>query len=393
LDGNLRDFYGLIFQKGPLTIGKLVELTNTPRTTVNRIINALLSSDLICPVGSEKSTGGRRPLLYTVNPKGLYTIGIDLSRSHVHLLLCNALLEPQWTEHIPITRRSTPDTLLERICHSLLKTIQSHQIPPERLVGLGIGSVGPLDIEKGILLDSTNFPAPGWKQIPLKAFFAEKLQLPVFVRSGASMAVVGESIRGTGRDLENLVYVNIGIGIRCGVMVNKSLLQPKGDTEGAYGHMIVEAAGRPCYCGGFGCIESYASIPAIIAQFQRELRKGKASTINGIGPEEEPEIQDICLAVEEGDPLAAYIIQDAAAYMGIYLANIVNTLHPQGVIIGGALPEMSPLFFRRAVETARQKIYPPMQANVHFAKSPLGRDVIALGAAALVFSQNIQGRI
>ncbi|MGI6704840.1 MAG: ROK family protein [Clostridia bacterium] len=376
-----------------MTIGKLVELTNTPRTTVNRIISALLSSDLICPVGSEESTGGRRPLLYTVNPKGLYTIGIDLSRSHVHLLLCKAQFEPQWTEHIPITRKSSPHILLERISHTLLETIQTHRIPPERLIGLGIGSVGPLDIEQGILLDTANFPAPGWKHIPLKAFFEEKLQLPVLVRSGASMAVVGESIRGTGRDLENLVYVNIGMGIRCGVMVNKSLLQPKGDTEGAYGHMVVEAAGRPCYCGGFGCIESYASIPAILNQFQKELKKGKQSTISSIGSEEGPEIQDICFAAEEGDPLAAYIIQDAAVYMGIYLANIVSTLHPQEVIIGGALPEMSPLFHTRAVETARQKLYPPMQANVHFTKSPLGRDVIALGAAALVLSQNIQGRI
>ncbi len=382
---------GIVQKSGPLTITNLMEITQIPRTTLNRSVKELLDSGLIKQEGVETATGGRPSAIFSVNAEGLYIVGVELSHANIHVLICDALLEPLWIADFAIVDKSTPGEVFSQVFDSLERNLAEVVEDQRRLLGIGIGSVGPLDLKQGILMGGAGFPGPSWSNVNLRTLFESRFRTPVYISNGASAAVMCEYVRYAASDVHSLIFLNVGVSVRCGVISGDTLLTGDGDMEGAYGHLIIQPGGRSCYCGKYGCIESYATAPAIAKALRRELRMGKASTVLEARDIEGVQFQDVCDAAKNGDTLCVEALRSAATHMGLIVANIINVLRPEVVVLGGTVPDRCPDYFTWTVETAEKMVYNPGFKKCHFTTPRMRHNTIAAGAAALVLLSAMKG--
>lgn len=392
LDDNALWMLGNIQKHGPITITSLMEITQTPRTTLNRSIRELLECGLIKQEGLETATGGRPSAIFSINEDGFYTVGAELSHANIHVLICDALLEPLWIADFAIVDKSTPDDVFSKVFTALESNLAEVVTDRRRLLGIGIGSVGPLDLERGMMLNASSFPNPGWRNLNLRSLFEDRFDVPVYISNGASAAAMCEYVRYVTSDIHSLVFFNVGVSVRCGVISSDTLLTGDGDREGAYGHLIIMPGGRPCYCGKYGCVEAYATAPAIVRAFKHEIRIGKTSSLVGSKSLDRIQFTDICDAAKNNDGLCVEVLRDAATYMGLVMANIINVLTPQVIVLGGTVPDRCPDYFEWAVETAKKMIYNPGQVRCQFTTPRMGHNTIAAGAAAMVLLSAMKGK-
>jgi predicted NBD/HSP70 family sugar kinase len=388
---NLKRIYRLIQKYGPISKSTLIERTGLKQSTCARLIEELLQAGLIIESGFGESSGGRKPLMYQIQPDHFYVIGVDISRTHTKVLLMDLNLTVKEEAKLLMDQQSTPDVTIRFIENQIENMLERQQIDISRILGIGIGAVGPLDREHGMIINPLHFPAFGWENVPVCRMLAETFHTTVLLDNGANTAVLGEYRNGLWREVDSLVYNLTGIGFRCGVLTRGQVVRGPVDMEGAFGHVVVDVHGRKCTCGAYGCLETYATILAIREEVIRYLKRGKPSLLNDrVLDAEQVDFQDICWAVKENDPLCCDVIVDAAYHYGIGLSNMIYLIHPEMIILGGALVTEMDLFYRVATETAlkRVKLYPGYE--VKFGRGSLGENAVAVGAGCMVLDYYLQ---
>jgi predicted NBD/HSP70 family sugar kinase len=363
---------------------RLEEMTGLKLTTLNRAVNWLLQREIICADESGESSGGRKPLLFSINPKAGYMIGIDISRLYTRIALLDMNCNVIRSNVFGMSEKSTPDVILQKIYDAVLNFCAD--IQKDKVLGIGIGVVGPIEREKGIIRNPENFPAKGWKDIPLKELLESKTGFKVIVESGANAAVFGEFCNGYGKEFNSMAYIISGVGLRLGIIANGKLVNNISGNEGELGHITVDIDGVPCSCGNRGCLEMYTSTNTILECFIDELKKGKTSlvaekleynisTIN---------LDNFCEAVRENDETAVAIVKNAAHYFSAGIANIINIAKPELVILGGAFIIKCDLFYHLSTEMALQKLQRYSSIRVKFSKGELEENAVLVGAANLM---------
>lgn len=378
-----KKIFGLLLHKGALTKGNLTELSGLKLTTLNRMMQPLQDVGLMIQSEIGESTGGRKPVLYDVNPKKYYVVGIDISRTYTQVVLTNLKMEPVEKYRFEMNQESTPEFTLQLIQHWFEETSQKWKSRNGSIVGIGIGTVGPLDRSNGIILNPANFEARGWENIPLRFILEERLKVPVIIDNGANAAVLAETYYGIGKGIRNVIYIHCGIGIRTGVISSGVFVRNINDTEDAFAHMIVDVDGEECRCGNHGCIERYSSIYAITETFIAQTKKDKLHRMQI--PVEQVTYTDICKAAEENEPVAKQVLQNAAVIMGNGLANLIQLLNPGIVVLSGPLINHSKLFYEECIEIALRKSNVTKERNIVFSRGGhFHENAIAIGSAALV---------
>ncbi len=383
--------FSLIQKKGPITKSELLLITNMKLTSLNRFMQPLEEQQLIIEVGTGKSTGGRKPTLYDVIPQKYYFAGVDISRTYTQVVITNLKMQVLLEQQFPMTEFDTPQKTVKMIA-DIIAIFKQTSTDEAMLLGVGLGTIGPLDREEGVILNPMNFSASGWRDTPIKKILEKELNLPVFVDNGANTAVIAEYLFGGGRNCNNIAYFNCGIGIRTGVISSGTIVRTINDAEDAFGHMIIDVDGEPCCCGNYGCIECYSSIPAITEKFISALKKGRTSNITK--PIQEIAYMDICSVAEQKDELAREVIISAATILGAGLANYINLLNPHLVILSGPLIKHSELFYQVCTNVALKKYYLKEESKIIFSKGGHFKDcAIAVGAAAMVIENCINNKI
>lgn len=378
----------LVQKQGPLTKSRLAGLTGMKQTTLNRAVEMLRSCGILVESGIGESTGGRRPCLYTVNPLRFAAIGIDISRTYTRVVITDLCMHIRYARDFPMEPSHTPQKTVDAVAEIIAEGIDTLGLEKPYILGAGVGTVGPLDRREGRLASPLNFPAAGWENVPIQSMLEARLELPVSIDNGVNMSVLAEYLFGTGKGYRSVSYFNCGVGIRAGAISSGMIVRSINDMEDAFGHMIVDVDGEICSCGNYGCIECYSSIPSIIRKFTAAVKKGRTSRIR----KELDEItyQDICTAASEGDDLAREMISGAAAILGAGLANYINLLSPELIILSGPLISHSELFFNMSVETASRKYYARDTRKVIFSRGGcFGDNAISLGAAAMVVEKHL----
>ncbi|MDK2810474.1 MAG: hypothetical protein PWR27_1183 [Petroclostridium sp.] len=386
LNKESRTVFSLIQKKGPLTKSELLLITKMKLTSLNRFMQPLEDKKLIVQVGIGESTGGRKPVVYDVNPLQYYVIGIDISRTYTQIVISNLKMEILNQQQFTMTQSFTPEKTAKAISHIIKNMLGQLSIDRSMILGAGVGTIGPLDRKKGIILNPKNFAAPGWVNVPIKQILEQELQLPVVIDNGANTAVLAESLFGCGKDFENIAYFNCGIGIRTGAISGGTIVRTINDAEDAFGHMVIDVDGELCSCGNYGCVEAYSSILSITNKFMSAIKKGRTSIISK--PLETIGYIDICNAAEKKDELARETIINAATILGTGLANYINLLSPDLVILSGPLVKHSELFYEVCTQVAIKKYYLKQENKMVFSKGGDFKDnAIAVGAAAAVVEQ------
>ena len=372
----LKMVYQIIHQYGPITKTDLIRMTSLKPTTLVRMIDELLQDRFIEEFGYADSSGGRPPVLYRSIPDRYFLIGIDLSRTSVKVILLNLAFEKLDGVLFPMTSTSTPQKTMDQIIEVIQDLLEKHQIPKDLLLGIGIGSVGPLDRKNGIILNPNGFPGPGWINVAIVDRLQEVIPVKIMLENGANTAVLAEYQMNRG-PYQNILYCISGAGLRCGVIVNGRLMEPQTGDATAFGHMIINLHGKECFCGKKGCLASYISLESIRSEWIRRQKE--------IEDVDRLTMDDVLKLIKRADPLIIEIILDSAYYYGVGLANMVNSLHPDLVVLSGPLIDEVPDYFESIVNTARQYIFPQGTRVVHFSKGTM-RDAAAIGAAMHLFS-------
>lgn len=385
-----RELIGIVRRNGVVSKQTLLEDSGFAGSTLTRVLDELVAQELLREVGLGESTGGRRPILYQVNPDFGYTFGLEISRTLSRLVLVDMhhriLSSAVWN----MNEDMNPQRLIDLVAQAAHAWLDLHAIAREKVLGVGIGAVGPLDRQKGMILEPLYFPNPNWRNVPICALAEERLGFSAYLDNGANTALLGEYWADSDRR-QHLLYVHAGIGIRSAMMTGGSIVYGAVDMEGSVGQMIVEADGiaHREQGGNFGALESYVSIYGLERRAAAALKRGRQSRLAAAVSPETVTFLMIAEAAETGDPLAEELFADAAAYFGIGLANLLNVLHPEKVFLGGPIVSGHPQFFDWAVRTALERTYHAPAYQVEFSRGKLGESAIAAGAAVMVINKLI----
>lgn len=374
----------LIQENGPLSKSQLIQLTKMKLSTLNRAIQPLVDENLIIETEVGQSTGGRRPVLYDINPIRYYIVGVDISRTYIQIVITN--FKMRIISQNLLSLSGSPEETVKLISGNIDEMMRKLSIDKPSILGIGIGTVGPINRQKGIMTTPQNFPAKDWVNVPLKKMMELETGLPVLIDNGANAAVLAEYLFGMGKGLDNIVYFNCGVGIRTGAINSGAIIRTINNSEDVFGHMVIDVDGEACSCGNYGCIECYSSILAITKKFTSEIKKGRISLLRK--PIDEISYIDICRAAEENDEVAKEVIINAATIFGTGLANYINLLSPKLIILSGPLIKHSQLFYDTCTEIAFQKCYLKKENGIFFSKGGHFQDyAMAVGAAVEVIDK------
>ncbi|HLS48079.1 MAG TPA: ROK family protein [Gemmatimonadales bacterium] len=284
----------------------------------------------------------------------------------------------------PTIRESGADAVLARIValgHEVMEETRALE-PGAEFIGVGAGAPGPLDTKTGVVLLTPNL---GWVDYPLAERLRTGLDLPVEIDNDANCAVLGEWWMGAARGTRHAIGLTIGTGIGGGIIMGGRLYHGASDSAGEIGHITIDSNGRRCACGNYGCLEAYASGPAIARRATEALEAGAESAMPAMvdGDLSLITAQLVYQAAEQGDDLAREVVNDTAHFLGAGVAGLVNIFNPEVVVVcGGVRQAGERLFVPLRREVARRALKPAVAA-VRILPSEL--EVPGVQGAARVF--------
>jgi glucokinase len=276
---------------------------------------------------------------------------------------------------------------LDRIVQTIRRALEKAEVGLEEVAGIGVGSPGPLDLDKGIILDTPNL---GWTNVPLRKRLAKEFQCPVTIANDVDAGVYGEYRYGAAQGARCVLGVFPGTGIGGGCVYEGHLLRGAKGSCMELGHIRVLPEGPLCGCGQRGCLEALASRLAIASAAAAAAYRGDAPHLLEMAGMDLSQIRSGVLeaSVEAGDKVVERIIREAAQWLGVGIASVINLLSPDVVVLGGGLVEAMPDLFRKEVgASARKHVMESYSDTFDVVVAELGDDATVTGAAALICDQ------
>lgn len=274
------------------------------------------------------------------------------------------------------------DNLKEFLNTDSAKQVITRASGSSSIAGIGIGIAGLIDRKSGKIIQSPNMSA--LNGVPLKDIFEKEFSLPVVIENDANIYAYGEKWVGAGKEYDNFAVVTLGTGLGGGLIYNGELYE--GPME--IGHMVIVPSGRYCTCGSCGCLESYASGRAIVDSVVTALEKGTESMLSkccdGNIYKITPEI--VFKTALDGDNLSREVFRDLGQFLGIGIANLMNILDLEAIIIGGGLLGAWDLYIEKLNKEASKRAFKPL-SSVPVLKSKLTKNAGSIGAAGFLFSK------
>jgi glucokinase len=255
--------------------------------------------------------------------------------------------------------------------------------------GVGIGSPGPLDRDSGTVINTPNL---GWRNFPLRDLIANAVGLPATLDNDANCATYGEWWLGAGRNVDSLVGLTLGTGIGGGIVLNGEIFHGVSDAAGEIGHTTIDSTGRRCKCGNYGCLEAYASGPAIASRAVEGLETGTESLLPALvnGRLEDITAATVYEAVVLGDPYANEVMRETAKFLGAGVANLINILNPEMIVIAGGVTRAGDHLFVPLRAEVRRRAFKSAEEACQIVSGKLPGTAGVIGAAA-VFKKETYG--
>jgi glucokinase len=296
-----------------------------------------------------------------------YVVGVDIGGTNLVVGAMPADGSREIGVHTLPTRAVLgADAVVERIREMIETTIATVMretgATRGQFAGVGIGSPGPLDRERGIVIVTPNL---GWKDFPLRDRVSDAVGLPAVLDNDANCATLGEAWLGAAKGARNVVGFTLGTGIGGGLILDGRLYHGASDVAGEIGHMTIEANGRKCGCGNYGCLEAYAAGPAIAARAREAMARGEPTLLAKLSEGDPARITAAMVykASDRGDALAAEVVKDTARFLAVGVANMLNVFNPHVVVLaGGVALAGDSLFVPLRAEVRRRAFRPAVDA-------------------------------
>lgn len=280
-----------------------------------------------------------------------------------------------------------PEEILARVVECCHGAVADAGLTLDRIEAVGVGSPGPLDPVRGVVLHTPNL---NLSDAPIAPYLNEKLGKPVFLDNDVNVGTLGEYVYGAARGKEDVVGIFLGTGIGGGLIINERLIHGKSYNAGEIGHLKVKAGGARCGCGQRGCLEAYASKTAMIRRLRKAVDRGETTALSQLIGTDWSKLTSrvFAKAYDQNDPLVVGEIHRAAKYTGVAVGSLINLLSPETIVIGGGLMEaMGGRMLDRIKAKARKCAFEMIYDTVEIVPAQLGDDAGILGAAALAFKK------
>lgn len=228
------------------------------------------------------------------------------------------------------------------------------KIKKEDVIAMGVGSPGPLDTKKGIIIHA---PLMGWENFPIVERLKEDFELPVYLDNDANLGALAEVRCGEGKGCKNLIYMTVSTGCGGGIIINNDIYRGSHDGAGEVGHMSVLPDGIDCPCGSKGCFELYASGTAINERMKADMLAGKKSLAFELAGHDPEKIDGSLLlkAASQNDEYALEAYRLEGYYLGLGIANLFNILDPEAIVLGGGVTKAKDYFHESCIKTLKKR--------------------------------------
>lgn len=382
----------LVRRRGPISRADVKRITGLNFTTVTNAVTDLVADGMVQEVGLGSSSGGRKPVLLTLNPTARYVLGCELQSTKLMIGLFDLTGRLLASTQEPKSPLTSPAEVVERIVSGIGRLTEQAGVPMERIEGLGVAAPGPLDSDRGILLTPPNMV--GWQNVPLKRLLEEATQLSVVVEKDGNAAALGEVWFGAGQGASDLFLIIVDQGVGAGMIMGGRLYRGGRSGAGEIGHTTIDIDGPRCSCGNYGCLEAMASGFALGRKAEEAIRRGLSSELAPVLERAgEIGIPELLRAAENGDKLALDLLDECGRILGIAVANIVNLYNPVLIVLAGRLAQQSPVVVERAQELGKLRSFSVLANEVRIAPSALGDQFLMVGAAALILARLFRGPV
>jgi predicted NBD/HSP70 family sugar kinase len=324
---------------------------------------------------------GRPPLMLQVNADCKRILAIDLEPDRIRVALTDLLINVLSYHEQPIDRFSEPQQILDLMVK--LGGAALAEVDRNQLQGVGVSLPGLIDRDAGVMLGSTNMPK--WRDVPVGSFLAEQLDAPVHVDRSIHLAAMYEKWSDPNHAHRTTLIVSLRTGIGISIMHQGKLFTGRKGFEGEIGHTVVDLNGRPCECGGRGCLETFVSASAICARATERMDAGRCQALRKMidgGTKLRPEA--IYQLAKDGDADCAEIVGEIGKYIGIAVSNMINLLAPDEVVIGGSIDVVDELILKAVRQQIDQRALPRSREGLTVRLAREKDRLPLLGAAVLV---------
>ena len=312
-------------------------------------------------------------------------IGIDVGGTNVKIALVDDNGKIIYSNSVPTYAKMGYEYTVNNIKQAIKDLMKETNTTPSDIEGIGFDFPGQVDCKTGVVKLAPNIP--GWVNVPIAQMIEDEFHIPTRIDNAASCAALGELKFGAGRGCENFICITVGNGIGSGIVINGKVVRGATNAAGELGHIKLQMNGGPiCGCGDTGCLEAFASGPAIVAMAQEYIKGGKSTKFREMAAVEGGEITPymVAKAAEEGDPVAKRIFEIVGEYIGIGLTSVINLLNPERVIIGGGVAESGELLLGPIRKTIKERAMVVAGNAVEIVPAQLGNSAGVIGASMLI---------
>jgi len=364
-------------------IAKNIKLTPP---TVTNLVNELLEANLVKESEMGVSKGGRKPILLSINATGFYVIGVDVGVHKLRVVIADINANIIEEGIVPLLKGINKEQLIQIIKESINDIINLSKLTKKKIIGVGIGMHGIVDYKQGISIFAPNL---NLRNIPIKEEIEREFQLPVKVENDAKVLALGEKWFGYGLDVENMVCLNVGIGVGAGIIFNDKLFHGLNGIAGEIGHTVLDLDGPKCACGNYGCLQTLCAGEAVRNYAIKEISLGRESMILKLVKGEKDKIvgEIIHQAALAGDTLALEVLGKSGMYLGIGISNLINILNPELVVLSGGVTKAGSFILDPVKEEVRKRVLTDEAKQTKIVISKLGDRGTVIGAVTLVLSE------
>jgi len=379
---NARLVLKTIYEMGDISRADLARTTGLTRATVSSIVVGYLDKGIVAETGYGPSIGGKPPIMLSMVADARQLICLDLGNEQFTGALVNLRGHFEKQLSLPVNGRTAQAAL--DLVYELVDQLFTNVTAP--VLGMALGSPGLIDADAGLVKQSVNLD---WRDLPLQQLLADRYPFPVHIANDSHLAALAEYSYGND-DTRNLVLIKMGQGIGSGIVLNGRIFYGEGFGAGEIGHVSVVDNGEQCSCGNVGCLETVASVRAMLRQAETAAAQKPDSLLAALRPSGNAITWDnLRQACHQGDATAQQIIRQAGEFLGQAVANLVGILNVNRIVIAGDVAQTGDLFINAVQSSMARRVLPKLAADTAVQYATNESNLVLLGASALILSQGL----
>jgi glucokinase-like ROK family protein len=369
----------LYFDKA-LSCAELSDLFDKSIPSIAKAVNELIDEGFVVEQGYAPSSGGRRPLLYSIKPDALFILAVAMDQLSTRIQLLDLFNHPVADAVLLDLKLLNNPEALSTLVKNINNYITDAPVAKDKIAGIGIGMPGFVNVIEGI--NYTYLDADGRS---LTGYLSDQTGLPVYIDNDSSLIALAEQKFGIAKNQKDVMVINLGWGIGLGMIVNGEIFRGHNGFAGELSHIPLSEDGALCTCGKRGCLEAEASMLVVVEKAIEGIKNGRITSLKALDNNPSKLFGDAILAAaDNGDQFAIELLSDAGYKIGKALAILIHIMNPKTIVLSGRGARVGKILLAPIQQALHKYCIPRLASSTELLVSELGFDAELIGAAVLM---------